>query len=130
MWWNDYIGVKFTEKGRDRNGVDCWGLVCLIYKELKGIELPSRADTYSSTKDKETIAALIEKWHDDFWVEVKEPEMFDVLVLKIAGVPFHVGIYLHDKKFIHCANGVGTVVERLDSLRWKNNLIGAYRWAM
>ena len=129
MWWNDYVGIPFVEKGRDRKGLDCWGLVRLIYKDVKGVELPSWEEAYNSTKDKHVIAGLLaEGQKEASWLKVEAPESFDVLVLKIAGVPFHVGLYTHQKRFIHCSRDTNTSIERLDSLRWRNNLLGAFRW--
>lgn len=30
QWWNEYVGLPFADKGRTREGCDCWGLVRLV----------------------------------------------------------------------------------------------------
>lgn len=129
MWWNKYIGTPFKEKGRDQNGVDCWGLLRIVYKNELGIDLPDYLECYESTNDKEVLSSLISREKDQKWEPIDKPTEFSALVLKMDGVPFHVGVYTHDGKFIHCARGSNTVHEKINSFRWRNNVAGVYTWA-
>ena len=45
-WTNTYIEIPFMAHGRDKNGLDCWGLIWLTYKEQRGIILPSYDEVY------------------------------------------------------------------------------------
>ena len=57
--WNDYVGVPYKLHGRDEDGLDCWGLVRLIYKEQKDIDLPSLSEEYFTAD--EVLAGALEK---------------------------------------------------------------------
>jgi len=39
-WAAKYIGHPYKEGGRGTDGVDCWGLLCLVYHQEFHIELP------------------------------------------------------------------------------------------
>lgn len=39
-WVQRYVGIPYRPCGRDHYGIDCYGLVCLVYREVLGIELP------------------------------------------------------------------------------------------
>ena len=39
-WAEDWLGIPYESSGRSLKGLDCWGLVYCLYKNLFGIELP------------------------------------------------------------------------------------------
>lgn len=129
MWCNDFISVLFKEKGRDRNGCDCWGLARLIYKEKLNIELPLLLD-YDTTKDSKSISKLYDIEHQD-WEEIPvgEEKEFDILVFKIVGLPTHVGVVVKKGIMIHCENKRGShITEYYKDIQWNKRLVGVYRY--
>jgi len=128
MWWNDYIKTPFKEKGRGHDGCDCWGLVQLIYKEQLGIDLPGYEDVYETTNDREILAKTIRDERNNNWIAPDTGKEFDVIIINMRGVPMHVGIVTKSGHMIHCAKDVGTCVEKYDSMRWKNKVIGFARY--
>lgn len=123
---NDYVGLPFLEKGRDRDGLDCWGLVRLVYLEKYGIELPAYTECYKNTKDK-TIGGVIDENLALEWQEVSEPAQGDIIVLRILGQPFHVGLVIDGQRMLHCERGVGSVIENYKGMKWRKRVIGFYR---
>lgn len=130
MWWTEYVGIPFVEKGRDRGGVDCWGLVNLIYREKLGIELPSYAENYRDTNDRAALQALVEAEKAAKWVAVEKPKPYDAVVLTMLGMPTHVGIMVDDRHMLHCMRGTNTVREDITGLRWRHRVKGFARWAL
>lgn len=128
MWWSDYIGLKFSEKGRDRNGVDCWGLVRLIYDEKFGIALPDYSDLYSNTTDDESIQALVDDKHNQHWMDVDKPISGDIIFIKMNGMPTHVGIVTSEGYMLHCLKGIGAAQEPYNGMKWRNKVVGFARW--
>lgn len=123
---SQYVGLPFKELGRDRNGIDCYGLLKLCFAETYGIELPTY-DSYSSTKDWAQVSPLIQQERDASWEPVTDHREGDVVVLKIHGHPWHCGIVLTYPKFLHVEWGTETCIDRLDSVRWARRVEGFYR---
>lgn len=129
MWWNKYINIKFAEKGRDSTGCDCWGLARLIYKNELNIELPDYLDVYNSTNDTEKLAKVIKEEKEHNWQQPDTGKEFDIIILNMKGRPMHIGVVIKPNYMVHCSKGVNTAIERFDSIKWKNRVIGFARYA-
>jgi len=128
MDFSEYIGIPFKSQGRDRRGIDCWGLLRLVYKERLGINLPSYTDEYKHAFDKESVSKTVEA-HEREWVRVQDEKPFDVVLLRIKGLPIHLGIIIEKGIMIHAINRkIATCKERYDSLMWRNRILGFYRY--
>ena len=40
QWVNDYVGIPYEAGGRNLRGIDCYGLVCKVYKDILKVSLP------------------------------------------------------------------------------------------
>ncbi len=135
-WAERYLQIPFCEKGRSRAGVDCYGLVRLIYQDQRGIELPSYDEQYATTADRTEITALLRGELASRWREIPLAEAgeFDGVIFRLYGQPTHVGLVLDPPWFIHAIKVVAgktvgkTWIERWDSLQWEKRLLAAVRW--
>lgn len=127
-WVKDYIGIPFKEKGRDRNGCDCWGLVYLILRAVFNIDVPSYAEGYETVQDQAEIMALRDRELPS-WREVVRADAMagDVIALRIQGEPTHYGLVLEPGLMLHTHKGIDSCAERYDGLLWKHRIVGIYR---
>jgi cell wall-associated NlpC family hydrolase len=129
IWAAHYIGLPFAERGRDRKGVDCWGLVRLVMAEQFGRSLPAFTNEYDHTCNQTKIAALVARevprWRK---VVASEEQLGDVIVMRVRGVPMHVGLVLGDGQMLHTEKGINSTLERYTSSRWHQRLAGFYRY--
>lgn len=128
--FNEYLGIPFEEKGRTREGLDCWGLVILMYAERLGISLPDLSTNYSNTLDGEGINAAYIAEAQRKWavVEPGQESVMDVGVFNVRGLPSHVGICIGNKQMIHIQQGIDVSIESYNHKRWCNRLVGFYRY--
>lgn len=121
-----YIDIPFKANGRDRSGVDCWGLVCLIYKEEYNIILPSFSTEYH-IEDDLRINELFAQYREG-WQEKETPEAGDLVLFRIFGEQTHVGVMLNGQQFIHTREGSNCVVDHLTLSKWKNRVSGFFKY--
>lgn len=129
-WVSTYLPIPFREKGRSTEGVDCWGLVRLVYAERFGISLPDLSDRYTASEDGPVVEGVLtsEAAPGGSWRlrEGSPREVGDVGVFRIRGLPSHVGIAVAEGRFLHSLRGVDTAVEDWTSPAWSNRLVGWY----
>lgn len=130
MWVNEYIRIPFKERGRERDGVDCWGLARLIYRDRLNIDLPSLSE-YEHTKDKVKISDIIRS-ESHMWEHVvkDEEKPYDIAVFRMLGQPMHVSIVVEPGLMIHCERGSGVYLTYYyTEQQWDRRLEGFFRHA-
>jgi cell wall-associated NlpC family hydrolase len=130
-WSAAYVGLPWREKGRDRTGLDCYGLVRLVYADELGIDLPSYAEAYAGIAERAEIAALIAadaaRWP---WVPVAQGEerAFDVAVFRRGRLEAHVGIVVGGRRMLHILEGCQACIAACDGRAWSPRHAGFYRY--
>jgi len=126
-WSASYIGTPYKDHGRDRAGVDCWGLAVLVYDEVLGIKLPSYAEDYISTDERGEIADLIrDRQQIGPWFEVDEASEFDVAFFRRGPHASHVGIVVRPGTMLHVPFDHAKL-EPYTSGQWQPRLTRIYR---
>ncbi|MBE0598442.1 MAG: C40 family peptidase [Desulfuromonadales bacterium] len=124
-WAAEYVGIPFAEHGRDRCGCDCWGLVRLVLAERFGVEV-SDFEAYRDSRDGAAIEARI-RAEQERWAAVSEPSPGDVVVLRIAGRPHHLGVVIAPSVMLHVERGIDSCIESYDGPLWRNRIDGFWR---
>lgn len=126
-----YIGIPFKNGGRSLKGIDCYGLIWLIYKNELGIELPDFMDlcyTQGWYKDSNIIEENIDSKK---WIRVYPPfRKFDGLLFydtSNSDIASHIGMVVDNKKFIHITHRTKSMISVLDN-RWNKILYGGMRY--
>lgn len=127
-WVTGYIGIPFLAHGRDRRGLDCWGLVKLIYAERFGIDLPEIITPYEPVLGNGSVmAAFVEaraRWQA---IEEHKWQIGDVAVISADGWPAHVGLLVGRNQLVHARpRGRQSCLGRLDA--WRPTLLEVIRY--
>ena len=128
--WGQYVGLPHRPHGRDRDGLDCWGLVRLVYAEALGIDLPSYVEDCPDLSERADLAALITGERDAGpWRQVAKPAAFDVLLFRVGPHATHVALAINSRDMLHLHGRSHSVIERIAAPMWAKRLVGVYRYA-
>jgi LysM repeat protein len=108
-----YLGVTYVFGGTTPSGLDCSGLVYIVYQEL-GVQLPRMS------RDQFKVGEA---------VELEDLREGDLVFFDTTGQGVsHVGIYLSDGDFINAASNPGKVmISNLSESYWAKRYLGARR---
>ena len=129
-WAGQYVGIEFASRGRTReSGLDCWGLVRLVYAERYGVTLPDYLGDYSNAEDPRDVAGVVRRatGAGGSWTRVDSPKVGDVAVFRIEGEEAHVGLYIGAGRMLHALRGARSVIEDPSSPLWRPRLVGWFR---
>jgi cell wall-associated NlpC family hydrolase len=134
--WHEFQLVPFLDGGRDWSGVDCWGLIYLVYKEKLGILLPTYGwisagellKVYEQIdQDKEAGSwSLVPNGGEMKYVVVMTGTMRTDGRLRMA--PVHVGMVIEKGRLIHIEENSGMVCMPFTNPMLKNRIKGIYRY--
>jgi probable lipoprotein NlpC len=131
-WINDYVGVPYRHNGRDRDGWDCWGLVCAVYRDLLGVELPDWrwGEPFSLAARVQAFGNAWDKVKEFQWAaELDAPEPFAIALVLYPGrtLPHHVGV-VAGAGVLHAQDYGGTVWEPLGRFGHHYPGVTFWRW--
>jgi cell wall-associated NlpC family hydrolase len=122
-----YLGIPYKNKGRDIIGLDCWGLVMMIYRDILKIDLPDTVDQYGvdwSWKGKD----YFRENYTDKWERIEKPRLMDIILLKNnKGIPNHAGVMLDERNFIQCTK-IGVILSRMTDKEIMKRTEGFFRY--
>ena len=96
---DEWMGVPYRDGGMTKDGVDCSGFTTLLEKEIFDSSLPRTA--------RQMAENVKRKYEED----LKEG---DLVFFDLSGQKFsHVGIYLHNNKFVHASTSKGVIISDL-----------------
>jgi cell wall-associated NlpC family hydrolase len=105
---NRYIGIPYKYQGRNIDGLDCWGLVKLIFKERYSINMPDWAIDEIDLKGRS--AQISEVVCSGLWTEVEEAADGDIAFCYRTKLGCHVGIFFAGG-VIHASEGLGVIYQ-------------------
>ena len=123
---NKYIGIPFKKKGFDFDGVDCYGLVWLFYREEFGMEMPSFG-AYDINEDPKEVARQMNINIPLLIGDQTDTPVFgDAVLFRFRNIPNHMGIYVGNGRVLHVMKGTFSTCESINSCRLKGKLDGYY----
>ena len=102
---SQWKGVPYRYGGLSKSGVDCSGLIHLIFAEEFGIRIPRTTKT-------QILNGIV--------VDQSDLIPGDLVFFHTGFNQRHVGIYVGENQFIHSSSSRGVIASRLDSPYWQD----------
>lgn len=130
-WCEPFTRFQYSDKGRGPLTFDCWGFVRHIEREQFGVaDLPDLVTEYPSAEDHRSVAEVVERYEAELatsWRRSEWPQPGDIIILNIAGMPWHCGVAVGGDWMMHMLKGVNVGVEHFTREPWRNRVEGFYR---
>jgi len=125
-WWAAYVGLPF---GEGPGQVTCWSLVCRVYADRLGVELPPYGEI--SARDLLRIAKAMDAGKDDGWRAVAPPAPFDVCLMRSGqgggASVVHVGVMIDPARVLHVEAASAAVVVPVTHYSVAGRIVGYRR---
>ncbi|MFQ5627454.1 MAG: C40 family peptidase [bacterium] len=112
-----FVRSPYKFGGEDPSGVDCSGLIKVVYENAFDIKLPHKAALLFRMGRK--VARNLLMSGDLVFFYHRSRRQIN-----------HVGLYLADDQFIHSSSSKGVVISNLNSKYWRKHYAGARRFIL
>ena len=131
-WVGPYIGARYREDARSgsiETGFNCWGLFAHVRREVFGSSIddyegPLWTGKQSAAAMGEAAAAFAQRFTE---IEPGQEREGDAILLRMRGLPIHIGIVAAPGVMLHVEEGCDAVTERYRVGVWERRVIGFYR---
>lgn len=118
----DLIGIPYKVHGRDKDGMDCYGVAIEVMKRI-GKTLPDVFYAETSVAENAKTALLVKNGLP--LRKIEYPSEGCLIDIALTGnATSHVGVYVGDGMFIHATKDVGVCLQKLS--KYKNRIKGYY----
>lgn len=107
-WW----GVPYRLGGLTQNGIDCSAFMQTLFFGVFALKLPRTAREQKAVAD---------------WIPSTDLREGDLVFFNTRGGVSHVGMYLHNNKFVHASTSGGVMISDLNEPYWSHKFLGAGR---
>ncbi|MCC6181620.1 MAG: C40 family peptidase [Bacteroidia bacterium] len=97
---DDWMGVPYKYAGKDKRGIDCSALTSTLYQQVY------------QKKISDNTKSLVEETKKITKQELKEGDL--VFFITNGKSISHVGVYLHNNKFVHASSKKGVMISDLN----------------
>lgn len=105
-----YIGIPYKFNGRTEEGLDCYGLVYLVLKEVFNTSIPRLGEL-----DGTDVKVLFDLYRPSIPATlVHQPKDGDIVLLYTRSIPKHIGVY-YNQGVVHATEHRGVVYEKIHS---------------
>lgn len=130
LWVADYVGIPYKALGREKDGLDCWGLLYVVQKEVFGLDIGEYGGVgFEKGCDRKALSEFMDR-HRCEWERVApgKERVGDGILLRAMGAPIHVGIVVAPGWMLHCEQNVEACIEQYTGVRWGRRVEGIYRY--
>lgn len=101
----------------------------MVYRDIRGIDLPCHSDSYVTAADRAEISRLI-GGHLGDWDEVTpgDERTFDAVLMREGRFHRHIGVITKPGHLLHVFEGETSRIEPYRSGRLKTRVAGFYRY--
>jgi cell wall-associated NlpC family hydrolase len=129
-WCANFVGLPYAPGGRTREGLDCWGLFSLVWTEHFGRPIPDYdGAAWRPGANHHDVARAAESFARRFTlIEAGQEREGDGIMLRVRGVPMHIGMVVAPGFMLHIEQASLSVIEPYRSMMWARRVLSFHRY--